>query len=51
MLQDVMDVFCAKNKLYRVYRSFRPGFNFMLDLVVVQSDLHILTKHLKYKKN
>jgi hypothetical protein len=47
-----MRVFCARNKLYKVtiYRSFRPGFNFMLDLVVVQSDLYILTKHLKCLK-
>jgi len=47
-----MHVFCARNKLYKItiYRSFRPGFNFVLDLVVVQSDLYILTKHLKYLK-
>jgi len=47
-----MHVFCARNKLYEItiYRSFRPGLNFMLDLVLVQSDLYILTKHLKYLK-
>jgi hypothetical protein len=31
-----------------IYTSFRPSFNFMMDLVVVQSDLYILIKHLKY---
>ena len=52
MLQDVIHVFCARNKLYKVTndRSLRPSFNFVLDLVVVQSDLYILTKHLKYLK-
>lgn len=46
MPQDEMHVFCARIKLYKdtVYRSFRPGFNLMIDLVVVKSDLYVLTK-------
>jgi len=47
-----MHVFSAWNQLYNVaiYRSFRPGFNFMLVLALVQSDPYILTKRLKYLK-